>query len=95
MFWSEQSANVLAADEQAFLGRVSAAAREHRIYLRAAVALYLPRAPHAANRTYLFGPDGRRIWTYDKSRPIPGLGFYPPGDGVVPVERTPTGGWPR
>jgi predicted amidohydrolase len=91
VFWSEQSANVLAADEQPFLDQVSDTAREHRIYLQAAVALYLPEAPYAANRTYMFGPDGRRIWTYDKAHPIPGLEFYPPGDGIVPVTQTPYG----
>jgi apolipoprotein N-acyltransferase len=91
VFWSEQAANVLAADEQAFLGRVSGTARENQIYLQAAVAVYLPRAPYAANRTYMFGPDGRRLWTYDKAHPIPGLEFYPPGDGVVPVIQTPYG----
>ena len=91
VFWSEQSANVLAADEQVFLGRVADTARENQIYLQAAVALYLPEAPYAANRTYMFGPDGRQIWKYDKAHPIPGLEFYPPGDGVVPVTQTPYG----
>ncbi|MEV5410072.1 nitrilase-related carbon-nitrogen hydrolase [Thermopolyspora sp. NPDC052614] len=91
VFWSEQAANVLAADEAAFLGRVAAVAREQGVYLQAAVHLYLPREPYAANRTYLFGPDGGRLWTYDKSHPIPGLEFYPPGKGVVPVVSTPYG----
>jgi apolipoprotein N-acyltransferase len=91
VFWSEQSANVLAADEQAFLGRVSGVALENQIYLQAAAAVYLPQAPYAANRTYMFGPNGRQIWTYNKAHPIPGLEFYPPGDGVVPVTQTPYG----
>ncbi|MEV4174270.1 nitrilase-related carbon-nitrogen hydrolase [Nonomuraea sp. NPDC049709] len=89
--WSEQAANVLAADEPAFLARVAAAARENRIYLQAAVSLFLPRAPYAANRVYLFGPEGERVWAYDKAHPIPGLEAYPAGDGVVPVARTPYG----
>ncbi|NBE98310.1 nitrilase [Nonomuraea sp. KC401] len=91
VMWSEQAAGVLAADEQAFLGQVSATARESGVYLQAAVSLVLPRAPYAANRTYLYDPSGAQVWAYDKSHPIPGLEFYPPGDGVVPVARTPYG----
>ncbi|MCS7479476.1 nitrilase-related carbon-nitrogen hydrolase [Umezawaea endophytica] len=89
--WSEQAANVLAADEDAFLARAAATAREERIYLQVAVYLYLPDAPYAANRTYLFDPTGGRVWTYDKSHPIPGLEGYPAGEGVVPAVDTPYG----
>lgn len=91
VFWSEQAANVLARDEPALLERAAAVAREHRIYLQAAVSRYLPEAPYSANRVYLFGPGGERIWEYDKTHPIPGLEHYPPGDGVVPVAPTPYG----
>ncbi|HEX6344684.1 nitrilase-related carbon-nitrogen hydrolase [Umezawaea sp.] len=91
VLWSEQAANVLAADEEAFLAEASRTAREERVYLQVAVYLYLPQAPHAANRTHLFDPTGTRVWTYDKARPIPGLEGYPGGDGVVPVVDTPHG----
>ncbi|MFI0419324.1 nitrilase-related carbon-nitrogen hydrolase [Spongiactinospora sp. 9N601] len=89
--WSEQAANVPAAGERAYLDQVAALARERRIYLQAAAYVFLPRPPYAANRTYLFDPSGTRLWTYDKSHPIPGLEAYPPGPGVVPVVRTPYG----
>jgi apolipoprotein N-acyltransferase len=91
VIWSEQAANVLAADESAFLARAAATAREERIYLLVAVYLYLPEAPFAANRTHLFDPTGARVWVYDKSHPIPGLEGYPAGEGVVPVVDTPYG----
>ncbi|MGN9786421.1 nitrilase-related carbon-nitrogen hydrolase [Nonomuraea sp. ZG12] len=91
VMWSEQAANVLLADEPAFLGQVAAVARESRIYLQAAVNLYLPQAPYSANRVYLFDPSGEQVWVYNKTHPIPGLEFYPGGDGVVPVARTPYG----
>jgi apolipoprotein N-acyltransferase len=91
VMWSEQAANVLAADLRTFLGQVATTARESRIYLQAAVNLYLPEAPYAANRVYLFDPEGKQVWVYNKAHPIPGLEFYPAGDGVVPVARTPYG----
>ncbi|MEV4802618.1 nitrilase-related carbon-nitrogen hydrolase [Nonomuraea sp. NPDC049421] len=91
VIWSEQAANLLEGDEEAFLGRVAAVAREQRIYLQAAVYHFLQAEPYAANRTYLFGPDGARLWRYDKSHPIPGLESYPAGPGVVPVVDTPYG----
>ncbi|MET8007005.1 nitrilase-related carbon-nitrogen hydrolase [Nonomuraea glycinis] len=91
VMWSEQAANVLAADLPAFLGQVAATARESRIYLQAAVNLYLPEAPYAANRAYLFDPEGKQVWVYNKTHPVPGLEFYPGGDGVVPVAETPYG----
>ncbi|WP_113699941.1 nitrilase-related carbon-nitrogen hydrolase [Nonomuraea lactucae] len=91
VMWSEQAAGVLAADERAFLSQVAAVARENGVYLQAAVSLFLPRAPYAANRTYMFDPTGRQVWVYNKAHPIPGLEAYPPGDGVVPVTRTPYG----
>jgi apolipoprotein N-acyltransferase len=91
VMWSEQAANVLLADEPAFLSQVATAAREGRIYLQAAVNVYLPQAPYSANRVYLFDPAGAQVWAYNKAHPIPGLEFYPAGDGVVPVVRTPYG----
>ncbi|TDD20729.1 nitrilase-related carbon-nitrogen hydrolase [Nonomuraea diastatica] len=91
VMWSEQAAGVLAADEKAFLSQVAAVARESGIYLQAAVSVVLPQAPYAANRTYLYDPAGTQVWVYNKAHPIPGLEFYPPGDGVVPVARTPYG----
>jgi apolipoprotein N-acyltransferase len=89
--WSEQAANVLVADEPAFLAEASATAREERIYLQVAEFRYLPEAPYAGNRTRLFDPTGAEVWAYDKSHPIPGLESYPAGPGVVPVVSTPYG----
>ncbi|PRY38694.1 nitrilase-related carbon-nitrogen hydrolase [Umezawaea tangerina] len=89
--WSEQAANVLAADEPAFLAEAAATARQKRIHLEVAVYLYLPDSPYTANRTYLFDPAGTRLWAYDKSHPVLGLESYPEGPGVVPVVDTPYG----
>ncbi|MEO6082494.1 MAG: nitrilase-related carbon-nitrogen hydrolase [Umezawaea sp.] len=89
--WSEQAANVLVADEPAFLAEAAATAREERIYLQVAEFRYLEGAPYAGNRTRLFDPTGAEVWVYDKSHPIPGLESYPAGPGVVPVVSTPYG----
>ncbi len=89
--WSEQAAHVLASDEPGFLAEAASVAREEGIYLQVADQVYLPEVPFVRNQTNMIDPTGEVVWTYDKSRPIPGLEGYPPGDGPVPVVETPYG----
>ncbi|GAA0668744.1 apolipoprotein N-acyltransferase [Streptomyces malaysiensis subsp. malaysiensis] len=89
--WSENAARVADEDHGAYLRQASEAAAAHNIYLLVADLTYLPDAPHGRDETHLFGPDGTKLWDYEKARPIPGLEIYTPGDGRVPVVDTPYG----
>lgn len=89
--WSENAARVLGADHGAFLERASRVADDEDIYLNVADLVYLPDSPHARDETHMFGPDGERLWDYQKAKPIPGLEIYRPGDGDIPVIDTPYG----
>ncbi|WP_413098883.1 nitrilase-related carbon-nitrogen hydrolase [Streptomyces sp. Inha503] len=89
--WSENAARVADEDHRAYLRQASATADAHDVYLLVADLTYLPDAPHGRDETHLFGPDGRKLWDYEKARPIPGLEIYTPGDGHVPVVDTPYG----
>ncbi|PGH52153.1 nitrilase-related carbon-nitrogen hydrolase, partial [Streptomyces sp. Ru87] len=89
--WSENAARILDEDHAAYLRRASAVADDNDIYLLVADLTYLPEAPHGRDETHLFGPDGDRLWDYEKAKPIPGLETYTPGDGRVPVVDTPYG----
>ncbi|WP_308124527.1 carbon-nitrogen hydrolase family protein [Streptomyces sp. NEAU-YJ-81] len=78
-------------DHGAYLRQASAAAEANNVHLLVADLTYLPDAPHGRDETHLFGPDGTKLWGYEKARPIPGLEIYTPGDGRVPVIDTPYG----
>ena len=73
VFWSETAAWVLRADEPALIGRGSAFASRNHVYLGMALASIDPtRAKPTQDKMVLFGPDGRTLFDYWKSRPVPG-----------------------
>jgi apolipoprotein N-acyltransferase len=84
--WSETAAPVLEADKPALLQKVSALAREHHIYIDAAVGV-----PFARNETFLIGPDGEQVWRYRKNHPVPGMEPVAPFANAKPVAHTPFG----
>ena len=90
--WSEAAGYVFKEDEQAFLDRASAVAREERIYLELGTVFILPTTdgPTNENRSILIGPDGDVLWDYDKSTTVPGDGNAL-GSGVLPIVDTPYG----
>jgi len=67
-------------------------AREERIYLLMAFIAEIEgrHGELIVNQAVWIGPDGQVIWQYVKSIPAPGEAALP-GEGVVPVERTPYG----
>lgn len=95
IFWPE--AALITTDrgeEQAFIARGQALARQTGIYLGMAIAL-LPEATtqRNENKIVLIGPDGAIAWEYLKARPVPVVEapYAVPGDGQIPVLDTPYG----
>ncbi len=85
--WSETAAPLLSnADIPAFLAKVGDIARTKKIYIDAAIG-----EPFARNATFLVGPGGKEIWSYDKRHPVPLLEPVPPGHLPAPVAQTPFG----
>ncbi|MCP9971119.1 SDR family oxidoreductase [Actinomadura madurae] len=76
VFWSENAQRLRSADEPAFLAKAAELAGQEHIYLSVAANVYLPDAPYGRDQTVLFGPDGTKLWTYQKRHPIPGLEPY-------------------
>jgi apolipoprotein N-acyltransferase len=85
--WSETAAPVLTdADMPELVAKVGDVARQEKIYINAAIG-----EPFARNATYLIGPDGKQIWSYDKRHPVPMLEPVPPAHGPAPVAQAPFG----
>lgn len=85
--WSENAMTVRAQDEPALIAKAAEVARQEHIYIDLALNI-----PFQKDRTHLIAPDGRVLWTYDKSHPIPGMEVYAPGPGQAAAARTP---WTR
>jgi len=73
VFWSEAVAWVLKSDEPALVGQGSEFAARNHVYLGMAInALDPTQAKFSQNKLVLIGPDGRVLFEYWKSRPVPG-----------------------
>jgi apolipoprotein N-acyltransferase len=73
VFWSEGAAWVLRSDEPALIAEGSELAARHRAYLGMAILSMEPGRPKPVqNKLVLVGPDGRVLFEYWKSRPVPG-----------------------
>ena len=73
VLWSETVTAVLRADEPAMLARAAETARRNQIYLGVAYARFDPGISRLhQNKLVLIGPDGRPLFAYLKSRPVPG-----------------------
>ncbi|MFF5205311.1 nitrilase-related carbon-nitrogen hydrolase [Streptosporangium sp. NPDC000396] len=89
--WSETAAVVLNEDYAVFLRKAQELAKEKKIYLNMGIAVILDGQPHSRDIAVLVAPDGRVLSTFDKAHPVPGMESLRPGDGVVPVSKTPYG----
>jgi apolipoprotein N-acyltransferase len=94
--WSEAAALVLVEDLPAVVDRAAALADQEDVYLQVSLIALLTTAegtgsgPVNENHAVLLDPDGKVVWDYLKSKPVPGDGHLP-GPGVVPVVDTPHG----
>lgn len=85
--WSEGNAVVTPEDRVAFAARASAFAREHGVYLAAAVLELVYGSTLSDNKVVLFAPDGSTVFTYVKT-----MSWYPTGsDGILRTVDTPYG----
>jgi apolipoprotein N-acyltransferase len=73
VFWSEAVAWVLRSDEPALVSKGSEFASRNHVYLGMAInALDPTQAKFSQNKLVFVGPDGRVLFEYWKSRPVPG-----------------------
>jgi len=73
VFWREGAAAVLRADEPALVGKASEFSARNHIYLGMALNTLDPgQSKPIQNKIFLIGPDGRVLYEYWKSRPVPG-----------------------
>ncbi|MER6943053.1 nitrilase-related carbon-nitrogen hydrolase [Nonomuraea sp. NPDC000554] len=89
--WAETAAVVLNEDFAVFLRKAQDLAREKQIYLDMGIAVILDGQPHSRDIAVLVAPDGQVLSTFDKAHPVPGMESLRPGDGIVPVSKTPYG----
>jgi apolipoprotein N-acyltransferase len=94
VFWAEANALVRTDDQDEFIARGAALAREHGIYLGMSL-MVLPRslADGFLNKIVVVAPDGTEAARYRKARPVPGpeSWYMEAGDGEMAVVDTPWG----
>jgi len=92
--WPEGNLIVLKDDEAAFVARARQVAREQAIYLAMGMAVIEPGAARPfGNKLTLIGPSGDELFSYRKSRPVPGweASILVRGDGRLPLAATDDG----
>ncbi|OLZ63063.1 nitrilase [Streptomyces sp. IMTB 2501] len=92
VIWPENAVRTQESQEPAAIAAARAQARRSGIYLEIGIRVYSTTAPaYGRDEALLIDPRGTVLWTYQKAHPIPGSERYTPGDGHVPVVRTPYG----
>ena len=87
IFWSEGNVVITPEGRQAFLDRAGAFAREHGVYLAAAVLELAYDSTLSDNKVVMIAPDGTAAFTYVKTK-----SWYPTGsDGILKTVDTPYG----
>lgn len=95
--WAETAAWVVQEDEATVLERARRVAQQEGIYLQVGMGVIgnAQTHPYATNYSVLFDPQGRVLWNYHKSYPVPigDAAEIKAGEPVVPVTDTPFGRW--
>lgn len=90
--WPEAGALVLEQDQAALIQRIADVATRTGAYVEAGMLVITRQAPYyARNQAVLVDPQGRQLWTYDKTHPVPGMDQIAPGNGEVPATDSPYG----
>ena len=92
--WPETNLLVTRADEPAFLERARRLAAERRVAIAMGMGTVEPGARRPLqNKLVLVDDSGRTVFSYDKSRPVPGweASLVTPGTGRLPVVDTNAG----
>ncbi|MER6572354.1 nitrilase-related carbon-nitrogen hydrolase [Streptomyces sp. NPDC001093] len=92
VIWPENAVRTREPDEAAAIAAAQRQARRSGVYLEIGVRVYSTTPPaYGRDEALLIDPRGKVLWTYQKAHPIPGSERFKPGDGHVPVVRTPYG----
>ncbi|MFD8389047.1 nitrilase-related carbon-nitrogen hydrolase [Streptomyces sp. NPDC059680] len=92
VIWPENAVRTREPDEAAAIAAAQRQARRSGVYLEIGVRVYSTTPPaYGRDEALLIDPRGKVLWTYQKAHPIPGSERFTPGDGRVPVVRTPYG----
>ncbi|MGV4981207.1 nitrilase-related carbon-nitrogen hydrolase [Streptomyces sp. NRAIS4] len=92
VIWPEDAVRTREPDEAAAIAAAQRQARGSGVYLEIGVRVYSTTPPaYGRDEALLIDPRGKVLWTYQKAHPIPGSERFTPGDGHVPVVRTPYG----
>jgi apolipoprotein N-acyltransferase len=95
--WQESSGWVLEEDKPGVLERASVLARQYGAYMQISLEVFTHTRslPNFYNQSILIDPEGRVLWTYNKTHPVPyDEAFYTiPGTGKLPIVDTPYGRW--
>ena len=84
--WSELAVRLPASDKPALLAKAAEVAKKEHVYINVTSG-----TPGLKNEANLIGPDGKIVWNYEKSNPVPGLENLHRGQTPVPVAQTPFG----
>ena len=91
VFWAEANAPVRTDDQEEFIARGAALAREHGIYLGMSL-MVLPRGMEEGflNKMVVVNPEGTEVVRYRKARPVPGpeSWYMEAGDGEMALVDT-------
>ncbi|MDD8012634.1 MAG: hypothetical protein PHX05_04060 [Acidobacteriota bacterium] len=88
VFWPEGLLNVSSRESAVIEREAGRLSRELGIYFMPSFHREPGTGSVGSQRTVLFGPDGRRLWDYVKSHPVPGSPDMK-GPGQVPLVQTP------
>jgi apolipoprotein N-acyltransferase len=90
--WSEGAGVVERRDEPAMIARAAEVARRTGGFIALSFLTLDANGSKAfENKNVLIDAAGRTIWTYHKTRPVPGMEACVPGDGRIPIATTPYG----
>ena len=87
ILWNEYSAYAYNQDEEEYIERAINIAKEEQIYLMMGLVVIPERYPQefGKNTEIFIDPEGKILWQYKKSFPVPGGESMIAGDGIVPV----------
>ncbi|MER6734177.1 nitrilase-related carbon-nitrogen hydrolase [Streptomyces puniciscabiei] len=92
VIWPENAVRTREQDEAAAIAAAQREARRSGVYLEIGVRVHSTTPPaYGRDEALLIDPRGTVLWTYQKAHPIPGSERFTPGNGRVPVARTPYG----
>ncbi len=92
VIWPENAVRTREQDEAAAIAAAQREARHSGVYLEIGVRVHSTTPPaYGRDEALLIDPRGTVLRTYQKAHPIPGSERFTPGDGHVPVVRTPYG----